>query len=215
MTSLLIIGESGTGKSTSIRTLDHQETFIINVMNKPLPFKGWNKLYISVDELTGNLFVTDNTKKIIAAIKYVNEKRPEIKTLIIDDFQYTMANEFMRRALEKDWAKFSEIGQNAWLIINALNAVRSDLITIVLSHSETDATGHTKMKTIGKMLDEKVCVEGMFTIVLQSVIMDNQYMFITQHTGDTIAKSPLGMFDEQTIPNDLKMITDTIKNYNE
>lgn len=213
MTSLLIIGESGSGKSTSIRNLDPKKTFIINVMNKPLPFKGWSKLYTPVKDLTGNIFATDNTGAIIKTIRYVNQKRPEIKTLIIDDFQYTMANEFMRKALESGWGKFSEIGQNAWRTINELNLLRDDLIGIVLSHSETSDSNHVKMKTIGKMLDEKVCVEGMFTIVLNAVVKEGKYVFSTQHDGTSIAKSPMGMFETTFVPNDLNEVLKIVRNY--
>src|SRR5665213_393234 len=99
----LIIGESGTGKSTSIRNLNPSETFIINVLNKPLPFKGYKSFYtkISADAKTGNYYSSDDYQRIEQLIKKVNAERPEIKTLIIDDFQYLMANEFMRRALER------------------------------------------------------------------------------------------------------------------
>lgn len=216
-TSVLIIGESGAGKSTSIRTLDPKETFIINTINKPLPFKTATKNYrtlSSKDDLEGNMLGTDRAASIIRVINAIDKERPHIKNLILDDFQYVMANEFMRRALEKGYEKFSEIGQNAWSIINALNSCRDDLTTIVLSHSETnDMTGKVKCKTIGKMVDDKVCLEGMFTIVLQSAVIDGKHVFITQHDGMSVAKSPLGMFEEKLIPNDLQFVINAIKNY--
>ena len=214
--SILIIGESGTGKSTSIRSLNPSTTFIINTINKPFPFKGGQENYkiATKENPEGNVFATDNASTILRVIDKINKNRPDVQTMIIDDFQYIMSNEFMRRALEKGFDKFSEIGQNAWAIINALNACRDNLATIVLSHSEiNETTGKAKCKTIGRMIDDKVCLEGMFTVVLQSVIVDGQYKFMTQHDGTSIAKSPLGMFDSKFIPNDLETVLNAVRNY--
>ena len=196
--AILIIGESGSGKSTSIRNLNPKETFIINVINKPLPFKSYNKNYrkVSKENPDGNYFASDNWEKIIDAINYVNEKRPEINSLIIDDFQYVMANEFMRRASEKGWEKFTEIGEHAWKIIKSLSEQRDNLDCFVLSHSDTQENGPVKCKTIGKMLDDKICLEGMFSIVFHAYMQDGVYKFLTQHDGLRIAKSPMGMFEK-------------------
>jgi len=112
----LIIGESGTGKSTSIRNLNPEETFIINVLNKPLPFRGYKNQYkmVSADGATGNYYASNKYENIVLVINKINAKRLDIKTLIIDDFQYLMANEFMSRALERGYDKFSEIGKHAY-----------------------------------------------------------------------------------------------------
>lgn len=103
--SVLIIAESGSGKSTSIENLNPKETFIINVANKPLPFKGWKSMYIlwSKDNPTGNLYAKYDADSIVACMKYISEKRPEIKTIVVDDFQYMMGFEYMEKALEKGW----------------------------------------------------------------------------------------------------------------
>ncbi len=214
-TMTLIIGESGTGKSTSLRTLDPKETFIINVVNKPLPFRGYKNNYIKVssDGLTGNYYASDNYSNIELVIKKVNAKRPDIKNLIIDDFQYLMSNEFMQRALERGFDKFSEIGQHAWNIIQLLPILREDLDCFVLSHSEANENGKMKLKTIGKLVDEKVAMEGRFTVVLQTEISDNDYHFITQGDARHIAKSPMGMFDERKIPNDLSFVKQKMNAY--
>lgn len=131
----LIIGESGTGKSTSIRNLDPYETFIINVLNKPLPFRGYKASYttLSPDGKNGNYYSSDCYDKIHRVIKLINEKRLEIKTLIIDDFQYLMASEFMSRAMERGYDKFSTIGKNAYDLLTLLTKLRSDLDVFVVT----------------------------------------------------------------------------------
>lgn len=213
--TILILGESGSGKSTSIRNLNPEETFIINVLDKPLPFRGYKKVYptLSSDGLSGNYYSTDEYLSIRRVINLINNKRNEIKNLIIDDFQYVMANHFMRKALEKGYDKFTEIGQNAWQIIRDLTYARSDLCCFVMSHSDTDQNGKIKCKTIGKMLDDKISLEGMFTIVLHALTNDRQYKFLTQNNGTHVAKSPMGMFKESSIDNDLKSIKDSIISY--
>lgn len=212
---VLIIGESGTGKSTSIRTLPPKETFIINVINKPLPFKGASKNYLklSPDGLTGNYYASDDHPTIMRVINTVNSKRPDIKYLIIDDMGYTLTNEFMRSALVKGYDKFSVLAKDAWEVIKAVNETRSDLFCFVMMHSDVDNQGKSKPKTIGKMLDEKVCIEGMFTVVLHANCMDGNYYFITNHDGAHMAKSPHGMFNSMKIGNDLKMVSDYINEY--
>lgn len=213
--NVLIIGESGTGKSTSIRTLPHEETFIINVINKPLPFKGAGKKYtkFSKDNLTGNYYAGDNHDEIMKVISYVNLKRPEIKYLVIDDMGYTLTNDFMRSALVKGYDKFSMLAKDAWEIMKTINDTRPDLLCFMIMHSDTDQQGKSKPKTIGKLLDEKVCIEGMFTICLHSMVVDGQYYFITNNDGSHMAKSPLGMFSSLRIKNDLLMIAEYINEY--
>jgi hypothetical protein len=213
--TVLIIGESGTGKSSSIETLNPAETFIINVLSKPLPFKGANAKYthVSNDRLTGNMFLTDDHETIMKAIKFINVKRLDIKNLIIDDFSYLMTNEFMKRAVERGYDKYSEMAKQAWEIIMELNNCRSDLNCFVLAHSETDEFGVARCKTIGKVLSNKVILEGMVTCVLHAIVKENVYKFLTQNTGSYLAKSPRGMFEEKFIDNDLNYVSTCITNY--
>lgn len=213
--SILIMGESGTGKSTSLRTLDHKETFIINVLNKPLPFKGYKSKYVAgaPGSGKGNYLTTDNSHQIQSVISYISKNRPDIKNIIVDDFQYIMANEFMRRATESGWGKFSEIGQNAWSIFDLAPKCRDDLCLFFLSHTENNDRGVAKFKTIGKMLDEKISIEGMFTVVLHSLVTQDGYKFLTQHDANHLAKSPMGMFNDSLIDNDLKIVKDIIFAY--
>lgn len=211
--TVLIMGESGTGKSTSIRTLDPKETFLISVLNKPLPFRGWRKKYKQAKDNEGNMIISDVSTTVNAALMKINDTRKDIKTVIIDDFQYLMSNEFMRRALEAGWGKFTEIQRNAWqIIITAMNC-RSDLNIFVLSHSEISSNGKTRIKTIGKVLDEKIVVEGMFTLVLSSVILDDKYCFQTRSDPQIMAKTPMGMFEDKYIENDLHMVNSVMNEY--
>ena len=210
---ILILGQSGTGKSTSIRNMDSEDTFIIQTVNKPLPFKGFKKSYPIMDkDGKGKRLVTDSYDKIIGCLKYLNNNK-DIKNIIIDDFQYVISNEFMLRAKEKGFDKFTEMAQHYYVIIDVASRLREDLNIFFLSHNEQKEDGTSKVKTIGKLLDEKITIEGLFTIVLNTVIQDNKYYFQTQNNGFNTTKSPLGMFDEQLIENDLKLVTEKINEY--
>lgn len=206
----LVMGESGTGKSTSLRNLNPDETFIINTIDKPLPFKGASGKY-SADKK--NYYHSDNSEKIVKCIEAINVRLPHIKTVIIDDFQYIMSNAFMAKAKEKGFDKFTEIAQNAFNVINALRACRSDLQAFVLTHSDIDDHGRVKCKTIGKLLDDKVNVEGLFSMVFHTDVSNGEYQFLVQHDGVRAAKSPMGMFDDKFVPNDLSEIRECIHDY--
>jgi hypothetical protein len=213
--AVLIIGESGTGKSTAIRTLPPEQTFIIDVVGKPLPFRGAAKKYtpLSPDGKAGNYYKTDDVEKITRIIRLVNDKRPEIKYLIIDDFGYTISNSYMRKALVTGYQKFSELGKNTWEVLEAVNNVRADLICFVTMHTDIDEGGKYKPKTIGKMIDSTVVIEGRFTHVLHALVEDGKYFFLTQNTGQHMAKTPFEMFNSMRIPNDLKLVADSISSY--
>lgn len=214
--AVLILGESGTGKSTSIRTLPPTETFVINVVGKTLPFKGSQKSYtkISADGLTGNYYCSDNVNNIKRAIQLVNSKRPDIKYLIIDDAGYIIMNAFMSKALLKGYEKYSELGKDFSDLINLVNELREDLFCFVMMHIETDQQGKTKPKTVGKMIDQYVCVEGKFCYVLHTIVSDGNYKFITNNDGLHMCKTPMGLFESQMIDNDLFAIANRINEYN-
>lgn len=212
--AVLIIGESGTGKSTSIRTLPPEETFIINVIDKPLPFRGARAKFTRLTaDGKGNYSASDQKQKILDVINYVNHKRRDIKYLVIDDFGYMISNSFMRSARIQGYQKFTEMGCDAWEILKAANEVREDLLCFITMHSDTDQFGKSKPKTIGKLLDEKVCVEGMFTIVLHSIVKDGRYIFLTNNDGSHMAKTPMGMFQSLAVTNDLSLVAEIIHNY--
>ncbi len=213
--AILIIGESGTGKSTSIRTLPPEHTFIINVIGKSLPFRGSSKNYtrLSPDGLTGNYYCSDNAAQIKRVINLVNTKRPGIKYLVLDDFGYMVMNEFMSKALIKGYDKFSELAKNFGDVINMVNDLRDDLFCFLMMHIESDQQGKTKPKTVGKMIDQYICVEGKFTWVLHTLVNDGNYKFLTNYDGMHMAKTSMGCFSHQLIDNDLMMVVDKINEY--
>ena len=205
----MILGESGTGKTTSLRNLDPAKTLLIQAIRKPLPFKaqGW-KVHHGGQGSSGNVFITDNAAKSEGLMR-----RSPHEVVVIDDFQYILANEFMRRSDEKGFDKFTEIGRHAWDIIKAATELADDRRVYILCHTASDEFGKVKMKTIGKLLDEKITPEGMVTIVLRTVVRDGQYFFATQNSGNDTCKSPLGMFDDLQIENDLATVDETICDY--
>lgn len=209
--TVLVIGQSGSGKSTSLRNLDPKTTFIINVLDKPLPFRGFKKNYNATEK---NYYSTNDWAKVVNCIERVNKERPDITTLVIDDWQYILSYEFIRRASEKGFDKFSDLASHGWQTMNACTTgTRQTLTTFILAHSDMDTSGRSKLKTIGKMLDEKITLEGLFTTVLHSRIVDGEYVFQTQDNGDYLAKSPMGMFEEFLIPNDLLTVKGAVENY--
>jgi hypothetical protein len=216
--TILVIGESGTGKSSSIRNLNHEETFIISALDKPLPIRGFKKKYIkeNQDNRMINFFVEKNPMKIISMIKAINERRPEIKTLILDDFQYIMANYLLRVNAKKGpevFEKFRDIGTFVWNIIDELQNCRSEMNCYVLIHSDLKDDGTYKAKTVGKMIDNQICLEGMFTIILHSLIINKEYKFLTQNDGVHLAKSLPEMFKSEYIDNDLNEINNIMNKY--
>ncbi len=195
---VLILGFSGSGKSASMRNFGEEELALVNVNGKYLPFRTQFKSVLNSDN-------TATIKRFIGC--------QTAKTIVIDDSQYIMTNEFMRRAKETGFQKFTDIGRNFWDVVKAVEALPNDVIVYFLHHLETGEDGRQKTKTIGKLLDEKIVVEGMFTIVLKTVVTDGNYLFATQTDGNDTCKSPMGMFTSMYIPNDLKMVDETIRTY--
>ena len=227
MSQIAIVGESGTGKSSSfgiipeigVKGLNPKETVIINVAGKDLPFRGWKKYYNGKISEGGNYLESSDAVQITSAIKYISENRPEIKNVIIDDAQYIMAFEFMRKAKESGYGKFADIGVNIAKVVEAARTTRDDLKVYFLWHPETDNTGKKKMKTVGKMVDDYLTLEGLFTVILYTNVGKGannkiEYTFVTNNDGDSPAKSPVGMFKDLYIPNDLGTISSSIDAYN-
>lgn len=194
---VMVYGQSGTGKSTSLRNFKPEDVCIVNVSGKPLPFKSKHKT-----------FNTDDYMAIDAAIK----KAPA-KSIVIDDATYLMTGEYMRTAKVTGYQKFTDMALNYYTLVKAAAALPSDKIVYFMGHSDMDANGNEKFKTIGKMLDEKVTLEGMFTIVLKTVVTDGKYQFSTRNSGQDTVKTPLGMFNDALIDNDLAMVDKTIREY--
>ncbi len=219
----LIIGVSGTGKSSAVEALNPATTFILNVNNKALPFKGYKKNYVpfTKENVSGNYYVTDNPMYIIKTLEYINKNMPHITSIVLDDFTYMLTNEYMRRAQEKGYGLFKDIGQNTYFVLDGIDKLRDDLTVFVTGHPDvdTDAMGNKslKMKTLGKMIDQYINIEGMFTVVLYTNVEKNgdtlEYSFITQNNGYNTGKSPKGMFDTLKIPNDLELVRTKMIDY--
>lgn len=208
-TSTLILGPSGSGKSTAMRNLDPANTLLIQVVRKPLPFRTKDWRYFDREtNPAGNVFVTDQWDGITKLAG-----KTKRKVVVVDDFQYVLANEFMRRSEERGFDKFTDIGRHAWEVITALTNLPDDVRVYVLSHTQEDDNGRVKMKTIGKMLDEKITPEGLFTIVLRAGTADGQFYFTTRNNGSDTTKAPIGLFDSDRIDNDLAAVDAAICEY--
>ena len=200
---VLIMGESGTGKSTSMRNCDPAITAVVNPVGKPLPFK--------------NHFETlDNVTDAREIIKYMKEQvKAGKKLIVVDDFQYILAIPYMNRIKETGWDKYNDFGANYFEIIDVCKDLPDDVVVAYMTHLETLDNGLTTVKLIGKLLREKITIEGLFTIVLRTGVYEAKYYFYTQNSGKDTVKSPLGMFQNYAIDNELNYVYDKIKNYYE
>lgn len=193
---ILVLGASGTGKSASMRNFKKGEVGIINVASKPLPFK--------TDLQTFNSYDYDEIKAAL-----MNNK---VKTYVIDDSQYLLAFANFQRAYEKGYDKFTQFAVDFKLLLDTIvHGTSNDTVVYLLHHTEVTDTGAVKAKTIGKMLDQQLTVEGLFSVVLLAQTDGEHYTFITN--GQPPAKTPIGMFEQKEIPNDLKAVDETIREY--
>lgn len=208
---VLIIGKSGRGKSTGIADLPEAETAIIQCVRKPLPFLGAPTRF---NTARGNLFVETDAAPIIRRMQTIS-RDGKYRFLVIDDAQYVMAKEFMDNAMIKGYDKFSVMARNFWNILWEASRLRDGMIVFLLAHEE-DTGVERKLKTLGKLLDEKLTPEGLSTVVLYADMLRSddkaQYYFLTQSDGYTNAKSPMGMFP-YTIPNKLGLVAARIDEY--
>ena len=195
---VLILGESGSGKSAALRNFEADEVGIFNVASKPLPFRKKLK--------TANGVSYSTIMKTLSA--------PKLKTYIIDDSQYLLAFEFFDRAKETGYQKFTDIALNFRNLIQfVITRTPDDVIVYFLHHVERSDDGHIKAKTIGRMLDEKLTVEGLFSIVLMAQTDGKDHWFLTQNDGYSTVKAPMEMFADAKVDNDLKMVDRTIRDY--
>lgn len=194
------MGKSGSGKSTSLRNC--QDFAVFNVLGKPLPFKNRPKT-----------MTTDDYNVILKGLS-----KCKAQSVVIDDAGYLMTNMFMRshsaRCKGNETFNFyNDIADNYWSLIEYIKKLPENKIVYIMMHTDTDDFGNIKPKSIGKLLDEKVCIKGLFTIVLHSKYDDGKYVFSTKTNGADVAKTPLEMFDSAEIDNDLKMVDNTIREY--
>lgn len=198
---VLIVGRSGSGKSASLRNC--QDFAVFNVLGKPLPFRNQPKTK-----------VTDDYGVIIKGMKVC-----KAKSIVIDDAGYLMTNQFMRGHSSNGggnaiYGFYNSLADNFWELVEQARSLPSDKIVYIMMHTDTDDFGNLKPKTVGKLLDDKVSIEGMCTVVLRSVYADGRYVFLTNKEDDRdIEKSPIGMFEGNEIDNDLKMVDNTIREY--
>lgn len=223
-----VVGKSGAGKSTSMRTLDPASTFIINVASKPLPFKGWKKKYVHYTKGKGNYRATSSPAEIEQILNIISTKLLHIKTVVLEDSSYLMSFEIFDRADQNSYTKHIEIASHYASVLRQAHSLRDDLMLVVITHpdEEKDSFGDVleqKMKTYGKMTDKYMSLDGLFTYVLfAKTIKDDEsddpvyrYVFDTNdHSKISTAKSPMGIFSERYIDNDLKVVVDKINAYN-
>lgn len=207
-----IMGESGAGKTTSMRNLDPKTTYYIDCDKKGLSWKGWRNQYNSESK---NYKKTDDQNEVLFLLKGINDKSPQIKTVIIDTLNGIMVADEMRRSKEKGYDKWMDLAVSVYGIIDYALTMREDITVIFVCHSQTvrDDSGYmfTSIKTNGQKLS-KIGLETKFPIVLYAKCIDGQYLFETQANFST-AKTPLGMFDDKTIPNDISFVLKTIEEY--
>ena len=199
---VLIIGRSGSGKSASMRNCVGKDFALVNVLKKPLPFKG---------EIPA--IQTDDYSMIMKSINSCKQK-----SIVIDDAGYLITNQFMRGHSNAGkgngvFSLYNDLGDRFWNLIQYIINLPDDKIVYVVMHEDKDDSGDVKPKTIGKLLDEKVCVEGMFTIVLRCVLDGDYHRFITQSANGAVSKSPMGMFTDLEIDNDLLAVDNAIREY--
>lgn len=203
---VMIMGKSGSGKSTSMRNcVDDKNWNLIKVLDKPLPFKG--KIPAAVTDEYGTVMKTLSGSKA--------------KSIVIDDAGYLITNYFMKNHSSKGqgnaiFTMYNTLADNFWNLVQFIsNSLPADKIVYIIMHEDSDDNGNVRPKTIGKLLDEKICLEGMFTIVLRCIEENNKHVFVTQSDAGAVSKSPIGMFEDLEIENDLKIVDEAIRKYYE
>jgi hypothetical protein len=216
---IAIVGETGTGKSTSIKFLNPADTYIINTAKKELPFRGSSGLY---NEAKKNYAELDEAKEILEKLQKISKNAPHIKNVVIEDSNYIMGFTMIRKALETGYTKFSVMAKDMTDLILGAKELRKDLHIFYFTHPEEVKDGEEiisyKIKTAGKLLDSQIKLEGLFTVVLYTYVEqdrkgDVSYQFLTNRHGKYPAKSPEGMFEELKIPNNLQIVTEAIDAY--
>ena len=226
---ILVTGYSGTGKTYSLATLDPKETFIICPDEKAPPFRGWKKNYLMADETgkfnpnTCNYLKTTNWEKIRAAMAFVSKNRPDIKTIVIDTITYAMIGEFMDKAKTVGFAKFTEMGDNVYKTLKSIDTLREELNVIVMAHTEVKSFNGVDRTVFGvpggKLVQDVVKPAGMFSIILETVVEKKgeeiNYGFMTQNNTTNMAKSPADMFTGNILPNDMAVVLESIRKFEE
>ena len=207
--AIMILGASGSGKTTSLEKLDPKQTFYIDADGKGMSWKGWRKQYNPTNK---NYSRCDDPAYIYGLMKTINATQPQVKYLIIDTLNGCMVADEMRRSKEKTYDKWMDLAQSVYNIVDYSNKMRDDLTVILIGHTQTSDDGFTCMLTNGRKLN-KICLESKMTTVLLSRINENgEYVFET-HARNSTAKTPRGAFDEDEIPNDITIVIDALKDF--
>lgn len=196
---VLLIGQSGSGKSTSLRNFKGEEVAVVNVLGKPLPFKSNIK--------AGQC---DDYSKILKAIANTPKK-----TIVLDDIGYLITNEFMKEASIKGYDKYNIMANNFFNFVNAIKQIKGGKTIYFIMHEDSTENGEIKPKTIGKLLDEKVNLQGMFTVCIRSMYENGNYIFRLKTNGQDCVKTPFGMFENDSMENDLKEFDKVVREYYE
>lgn len=225
---VLVLGEPGTGKTRSLKTLDPKSTFIICPDEKELSFRGKDYQTIfkedtkKLDLQKTNFYETTSPKLILDLLKIISDSMPHIKVVVIDTITSLQIAEFMDKVKEKGFDKYTDMALDTYTVLKSLRKLRDDLTIVVMAHVENNYDSDGVLRTSfkvpgGKLIGEKIKVEGMFTTVLfTEVIMEQgvpKYYFVTQNNGKNTCKSPEGMFDDIRIPNDMDFVITTMKEY--
>lgn len=223
---ICLAGQSNTGKSTSLRTLDPKSTFIISCTNKQLQIPGFRKKYTKVEikdkKLVGNWYVSNNYAQISKVLSAISTTRPEIKVVVLDDINYLLSNETFENALDKGYTKFSVMAKNYYDLLANCQLLRDDLTVVVITHTEnygTDMDPQYRMWTTGKMLTQQINLDGMFSYIIYSdrYIDDTDdevhYRFKTRTDGNDTCRSVAGCFTEKYIEPDMKAVIDRINEF--
>lgn len=207
--AIMILGASGSGKTTSLEHLDPKQTFYIDADGKGLSWKGWRQQYNKANK---NYFLCDDPNQIYAIMQQIDTQQKQIKYLVVDTLNGCMVADEMRRAKEKTYDKWMDLAQSVYSIVDYANKMRDDLTVILIGHTQTSDDGFTCMLTNGRKLN-KICLESKMTTVLLARINENgEYVFETRARNST-AKTPRGAFDKDEIPNDIMLVIDALKDY--
>lgn len=221
-----LVGLSNSGKSTSLKYLNPEETFIISCTNKQLQIPGFRNKYIKISvnegKISGNWFVNNNYEKITKIMKLVSKTRPEIKVICLDDCNYLLSNETFQNALVKGYEKFSVMSKNYYDLIQTCQELRDDLTVVFISHIEnfgTDIDPEYRMWTTGKMLTNQINLDGLFSYIIYAERYIDEsgdevkYRFKTRTDGNDTCRSVAGCFEDKYIEPNMKLVIDTINQF--